>query len=296
MRTLTSALLYVVGALVLGALLSYPLYLMLSPVVELPFHRVVSRAALVTGLIALPIFAVHLGVASREALGFGLPARPFISRLLAGWLLGTITLLPLVVVLLALQVRVPAPEAVLWSSEVLHIAARGLASGLLIGIVEETLFRGGLYAAVARRNSVTQAIIWSSLFYAALHFVKPAAASWEALSWTSGLASLVQGLARFAEPGVMADSFVALLVAGVLLALVRRDSGHIAYCIGVHAGWVMVIRVTKHFTDRSAEAPLGWLVGSYDGVIGWLAAAWLGVLCLAYEMLRKYRRRRVGEA
>ena len=295
MKTLTPALLYVVGALALGALLSYPLYLLLSPVAELPFHRVVSRAVLVTGLIALPIFAVHLGVASREALGYGLPARPFISRLLAGWLLGSITLLPLVVVLVALQVRVPAPEPVLWSTEILHIAGRGLASGLLIGLVEETLFRGGLYAAVARRHPVTQAVVWSSLLYAALHFVKPAAFSGEALSWTSGLVLLVRGLARFAEPGVMADSFVALFMAGVLLALVRRDSGHLAYCIGVHAGWVMVIRVTKHFTDRSAEAPLSCLVGSYDGVIGWLAAAWLGVLCLAYELVRKYRRRRVGE-
>ncbi len=282
MRTFTVVLLYVIGALLLGALLSYPLYLLLEPIGDVRFHRLVSRTGLLVAVLGFPLLVMYLRVDSRRALGFDLSPRTFITRFSAGWLLGLFTLLPVIGVLLAFGVRVPAPGAALFWSEVLQVAGRGAATGLLVGLIEETFFRGAVYGAIARRHSVVQAIVFSSLLYALLHFPKPLALSPEGLFWASGVISLGQGFRVFANPVGMADSFLALFTAGVLLALVRRHCGHLAYCIGLHAGWVTVIKLAKHFSDGNPDSSLACLVGDYDGITGYLAAAWIGALCLAY--------------
>ena len=61
----------------------------------------------------------------------------------------------------------------------------------------------------------------------------------------------------------------------------RAWRGNIALAIGVHAGWVLVIKVGKTLTHKDETAPLAFLSGSYDGVIGWLVTAYLALLILA---------------
>jgi membrane protease YdiL (CAAX protease family) len=78
------------------------------------------------------------------------------------------------------------------------------------------------------------------------------------------------------------DSFVALVMVGVFLALVRERTGHIGWGIGLHAGWVFVIQVTRRVTEEDPQAPLAFLTGDYDGVIGWLGAAWISLLAVLY--------------
>jgi hypothetical protein len=46
---------------------------------------------------------------------------------------------------------------------------------------------------------------------------------------------------------------------------------------------VAVIKTGKYLTELQPEAPLSPLVGSYDGIIGWLAAAWIGLLAWLYR-------------
>ena len=204
-------------------------------------------------------------------------------------------LLPLIGALLALGVRMPAPGSIVSWSEVLQVAGRGAVSGLLVGFIEEMFFRGAVYGAIARRHSIARAIVFSSLLYALLHFPKPLPVSPEEVGWASGVLSLGQGFLAFSDPMGIVDSFLALFTAGLLLALVRRYSGHLAYCIGLHAGWVTVIKLAKHFTDRNPDSSLAYLVGGYDGITGYLAAAWLGVLCLAYGGMAGRGRKRVDE-
>jgi hypothetical protein len=71
-------------------------------------------------------------------------------------------------------------------------------------------------------------------------------------------------------------------MAGLLLALVRERAGHIGWCIGLHAGWVLVIQASRRLTDVNDDSPLSFLVGDYDGIIGWLAALWIGLLMALY--------------
>jgi membrane protease YdiL (CAAX protease family) len=90
------------------------------------------------------------------------------------------------------------------------------------------------------------------------------------------------------------DSMAALFVAGLFLALVRERTGHIGGCVGLHAGWVLVIQVTRQVTDGDPDSELSFLVGVYDGTIGWLATAWIGALATLYWIWSSPANRRQG--
>ena len=85
-------------------------------------------------------------------------------------------------------------------------------------------------------------------------------------------------LEHFSHPLPVLDSFVTLVIVGLLLALVRRRTGAIAAGVGLHMGWVLVIKTTITTTRVNDDAPTAFLVGSYDGYTGWLVAGWAAIL------------------
>ena len=76
--------------------------------------------------------------------------------------------------------------------------------------------------------------------------------------------------------------FIALAAAGVLLGMVRCATGHIGECIGMHAGWVLVIKVVRKTTELDDQSYWSFLVASYDDVIGVLAFIWFLLLAITY--------------
>jgi hypothetical protein len=73
----------------------------------------------------------------------------------------------------------------------------------------------------------------------------------------------------------------------VLLATVRLRTGAIAACIGLHAAGVCAIFVLRDTTVVNANAPLSFIVGQYDGVIGWAACAWFVAIVVAYGVYQR---------
>jgi membrane protease YdiL (CAAX protease family) len=257
------------ASLIVAAAVTYPAWWLVSTVSIEPVHRVMNRVAMLFALIGLIVLTRRLGLASREATGYGLPRREFVRQLALGWLCGLALMLPLVFTLLGLDVILGA-----------------IVSGLVVAFVEETFFRGVLFTAVARTSSVIAAVVTPSLLYAALHFLggKLRLAPDE-VSWLDGFTVLGRLFERYTEPLTFVDSFVALAMLGVLLSLVRLRTGAIAACIGLHAAGVATIAVLRDVTivDRGSEYAA--IVGSYDGVIGWAALAWFSLIGTAYVLL-----------
>jgi membrane protease YdiL (CAAX protease family) len=279
MRPTALFFLYLLACLILATLLTPPL--MATGWIEIEPHRVMGRLAQVLILLGLWPFLRLQGLANREALGLG-PGWPVVKRTIVdGWGLGVLILLVLAIALLELEIRLPDPTPESWT----RIAARvvqALIGGLLIGLLEETFFRGALYSAIRRRDGVRSAMVWSAALYAVLHFMKPGALP-ESMAFDA-----TGALWMFAHVFIdlfqwqNLDSLVALFVVGLFLALVRERTGHIGWCIGLHAGWVLVIQVNRRLTDSNDDSPLSFLVGDYDGTIGWLAALWIGLLTALY--------------
>jgi hypothetical protein len=269
---------YLFACLILGALVTYPL--VQTGWIEQDPHRVMGRLAQVFILIGLWPFLKAMGLNHRQALGYDEPRPLFLRALWRGWLLGVVMLLVLVLSLLVLDVRVPDVEGEGWLPGLLKKSIQVLIGGVLTGFLEETFFRGALFSAIRRNGGAAAAILWSSLLFALLHFMKPhTLPDGVAFDWAGTWQMFVHVFAGVFQ-WKHVDSMAALFLVGFFLALVRERSGHIGWCVGLHAGWIFVIQVTRHLTDGNDASPNAWLAGGYDGTIGWLAVAWVGLLTL----------------
>jgi membrane protease YdiL (CAAX protease family) len=274
---LLAALVPVLGltlALILAATLTYPL-------IQLSAGHLGVGTALSRGTLAI-LFIGLIWLLRRLGLGWkhlGLPSNitSLAGQIGLGLVLGILMLGLHVGVLLALDIRVLS-ETQLAHRPILALLAKNLGVGLLVATSEELLFRGLTFAILRRFVAPAYAVFITAFYYALPHFLSSRAKfAAEDLSWDSGFRLLVHALERGAQ-AIAVDSFLALLFAGALLGFIRCHFPRgLGYCIGIHAGWVAVIRTTKALTYDGNAGSFGILVGSYDGIIGYLAAAWMVV-------------------
>lgn len=241
----------------------------------LPLSKLVSKVTLI--LLLLSIFPLQriLQLSWRD-LGFA-PARLFFKQLLSGLGLGLATLLPVLLILVALDVQVWDAHRVWTVSKVLQKIGLALFWALLIGLGEEILFRGLLLSVLRRHLRLSLAIGLCSLYFAALHFLKSKTQiPYAELTPASGFYLMAEAFANWLNPQIL-NSLVSLFVVGVFLAVLRsRIPASLGWCIGCHAGWVWLIKVSKELFNLNPNADALFLVSQYDGVVGPLVSVWLG--------------------
>jgi len=101
---------------------------------------------------------------------------------------------------------------------------------------------------------------------------------------TEATRMISDGLARLASPAPFADSFVTLIVVGVFLSMVRERTGNILWAIGIHAGWITIIKLYKYLTDTTLVDGMAspWIGTGYDDITGWMATLWLAAIAAVY--------------
>ncbi len=275
-----------------ATVLAWPGYALLAPHFDVRFHRVASRIWMLLLLAGFVLVARRLGVADRASLGFGLPRRAFLRELLLALGLGVATMTPIVLAMFALGVREMRPDIELQAATIAALLAKGLATGITVALIEETFMRGAMQTGIQRESGALVAVALISVIYAATHFLSSYKIPPEQLGPGSGVALLAGSLRAFAQPLGIADAFLCLFAVGVLLGMVRALTGHIAACMGLHAGWVWVIQFVRESSRPVEGIPLRWLVSQFDGVVGWLVLAW--TLVIGVALLVIYRRRGAG--
>ncbi|MDZ7828926.1 MAG: CPBP family intramembrane glutamic endopeptidase [Halofilum sp. (in: g-proteobacteria)] len=288
---------YLLGSLVLSALLLPLLYpgieALLGDTAE-P-SSAMYRIAMLLMLLGFPWFLKRLRLLGWREIGFTLPARAAWVAVFKGLGLGTAMLAGLALVLVLVGARVYAHAGMPPAGELLEALLGGLIGGLLVGLIEEAFFRGMMHTGMRRRLAFWPTALLTGAFYAAVHFIRPAELpAGVELDLAASLSMLIQGLAGLFEFAAIHDSLVSLLVAGVLLAMVRERTGNICWVIGIHAGWVLVIKVTKLLTDVDKADGLSIWLGHYDKVTGWLAAMWLALVAAVYWRRSRPRSGRAG--
>jgi len=277
MRAALAFLAVIFGTLVVAAAVAYPAWLgvhALAP--DWPFHRVVGRFWQLLLLASLLATLRFFGLRGRADWGYGLPRPAFIRQSAAGFAVGVATMLPMTLAMAALGILDLRPG---FGAAALGAAlGAGLAAGLGVALVEETFFRGLMYRAVERESGFRTAAWATAIVYAAVHFLARTKIPPGDVGWGSGFALLGGALTHFARPLPVADSFVTLVLVGLLLAFVRRRTGAVAAGIGLHMGWVFVIKATIGTTHVDRAAPASFLVGPFDGYTGWLVAVWAALL------------------
>jgi membrane protease YdiL (CAAX protease family) len=281
MRSFFKFILLLAGAEVLTAVLTYPSWLLVQTVADVPIHRVRDRVAMLLIAAGLLFFLRRWNLATRDVLGYSLPKRVFLRQLLAGFAAAVVLMMPLALALFGLAIRVPDGDLSLIALTTL--VGQGLLAGLTVGFIEETCFRGAMYGGIRRESGIMLATLLPTVLYAAGHFFGGhLRIPRDEVTFVSGFRVVGDIFASFERPLDVLDSFLALCGLGILLSLIRSRTGAIAGGVGLHAGAVCVIWVLRKSSHLNRDSNWAWLVGSYDGVIGWMAFAWICVMAVAY--------------
>ncbi len=269
---------YFAIALLSGAAISYPLHAFLANWFELDFERVASRSVLIVAIILFIALYRKLGFESWRDIGYSSDKKQFFKDLAKGIGFGILIMSPVIVGLLITQNRVIDMGWEVSPLNILKLVITALIAGLIIAVLEETLFRGAMLGAIKKHSSAIFAVVVTSLFYALVHFIQPdIELDSETLNWTSGFVMLKNALSGLANIPLIIDSLIALFLAGALLAIVRIRTNRIALCIGIHAGWVITIKIFKRVTDTNVHSDYAFLTGSYDKVLGYLATVCIAI-------------------
>jgi len=279
-RPLRFLLLYVVVIFIGAALLAPWVYWLaqaagthsaaLAKIGAQPFHRYVNRCLLVLAILGCWPFLRSIGANSWPAVGLVKTSEKW-RRLAAGFALGFGSLA--LVALLATaaggrNLNSDYPATAFLSKFV----SAGL-SAVVVGFLEELLFRGALFGALRKTHGWIVALFVSSAVYALVHFFQKPASPAE-ITWTSGLELLPRMLRGFAEVEMLVPGFFTLLLAGIILALAYHRTGSLYLSIGLHAGWIFWLKFYGVVTIAAPDAR-PWFWGSAKLIDGWLA---LGIL------------------
>lgn len=252
------------------------------------FNDAAVRATQIAGLIFALAYlhsSVRLSWRSLGWLGADGNAAILVLR---SFIAGAAIMAGLAASLYLLGIHVPVPGRDISLSAIGILIVKALITGFAVAAFEETLFRGALLSGLLRRSRhAAAAVVVVSLVYAAVHFIDyPALSADEAAGWLTGPRRFAGVITGLFEPETL-DAFLALFTLGLLLGWMRLRDGHILRCIGVHAGLVATVKISRYFLAYEDGSRFDYLVSSHDHRLGYLAFLWLLIATLVYYVLDK---------
>lgn len=141
-----------------------------------------------------------------------------------------------------------------------------------VGCIEEILFRGFIFQSLLADLQTVSAICISSLFYSLLHFFKVKLLVTPGFQPFIGFIVIYQSFKDIAVnfPAIL-PLIIGLFLVGVVLSYAYFRTKSLYLAIGIHAGWIFLIKANKLFFDH-VGMNLKWLFGDskmITGALGW---------------------------
>ena len=263
----------------ISALLAYPAYELTSTFASFKFHRVAGRVAMLVLALELVWLCRHLNLMRKRDYGYGLPWRRFLKVSFASGAIGMATAGVGAWFLLSSHLRIISPGFAPTALNFARIFLMGLGSGIAVALIEDTVMRGAMHTAIERESGPWTAALLTAPLFAVLHFTAKAAIPPQDIGWGSGFDLLLRSFSPLAQPSLVFDSFLSWLIVGLILSLTRVLTGNIAVAIGLHAGWVVVLRMLQEGTITGPVAATSMWVGRFDGLLGYWLVPW--GICIA---------------
>jgi len=273
----------------LSSVLSYLFLMMAGDVISM--RKIVSKGAQVFLLFSIFPLRRYLQLKWSD-IGFA-PKAIFIKQVGRGFLLGVVTLMPVMIVLYLFDINI-IDQSIEWSFNKLLIKLLlTLLVALLVSLGEEPIFSGILLAGLRKKMTVIVAAILSSSYYAAFHFVKTKTdIPYQDITMGSGFELMAEAFANLLNPEIT-SAFIALFVVGLFLATIRTQFHQsIGLCIGCHAAWVWQIKMGVVFFDinKKSEYYSYFVNDYYNSIIGPLVSIWLSLAIVVFFIWKKYYR------
>lgn len=299
MNDLGKIILYLIGTVILGALLASPLYWgahwlashdIFPVLAEFPYRRYFHRGLLVAAILLLWPTARWLAIPGVRELG--LVPNPRRWRDLAfGFAASFLMMTLLAIVLLQLDVYR------LRSSTQWVPLARVALSAVVVSLLEEGLFRGALLGLAMRTLSWRPALLAVSALYSILHFLKPQQElpDGHTINLFSGFVMIPGAFAQFQEPWLVLGGFTTLFLIGWILGWSRLRTGSLWMAIGLHAGWILGKMGFSKVALRRNKETLPWLGEDMAvGIVSVITVALTGLI--VWWWLRRRARRETEAA
>jgi CAAX protease family protein len=289
LKDLGKILTYFFGVIILGALLAPPLYWagqavaakgVLTFLADTDFQKFFNRGILISAIALLWPTVRWLQIGSVRELGLDRDERWW-RRCLAGFIIAAVLVLALGCVYVSLEIYRWKNENLPWGK-----LPPLLLSAAVVSLLEEGLFRAGILGLFRRSLSARAAVLWTSLIFAAVHFLKPDDEVKVAhVGWLTGFEMIPHVVHQFAEPMLLLGGFTTIFVLALMLGNVTVRTRSLWMAIGLHAGVVFAKMSFSKFTKRN-ESHLPWVGESLEiGLVpvGVLLVAWLlALLWLRY--------------
>jgi membrane protease YdiL (CAAX protease family) len=263
----------------IGALLAYPAYELTSTFASFKFHRVAGRVAMLVLAVELVWLCRHLNLTLKRDYGYGLPWRRFLKVSFAWGAVGMATAGLGAWFLVSTHLRIISPAFAPTALNFARIFLIGLSSGIAVAVIEDTVMRGAMHTAIERESGPWTAALLTAPLFAVLHFTAKAAIPPQDIGWGSGFDLLLRSFSPLSSPSLVFDSFLSWLIVGLILSLTRVLTGNIAVAIGLHTGWVVVLRMLQEGTTTGQAAAASMWVGRFDGLLGYWLVPW--GICIA---------------
>ena len=271
MRAIIVFSLFIILAFLMGAIMAYPLKLLLDPALGLAYRKYLTYATLISGLFVSGIYLQMYNLLSFNAFGYSGKVSKFIKSLFQGFVYGLMIMLFIEMILFLLGLHVIDTTRSYSFESIALLVTKAIIVGLLIATIEESIFRGALFTGLYKQTGAIVATFFSSFVYSAVHFIRYKDLPNETdIGLLTGLTMLPHAFRRYYEWYIV-DYFLTLFIFGVLLAFLRLKHRSIAACIGVHAGVVMLIKISDYATNRTFGGNYDYLVSQYNSTFGWVS-------------------------
>ena len=264
-------LLFIFGVILLISAVLAPV---LFKVLPFKFERIFNRLVMIQTILAALLFVrVRKDALSHYGLRWSPGELPLLGRGFAGGLV-----MMGVVAVFALKAgpasfSMPGYTVPVWLSRL----TKALASGLVIGVIEEFFFRGFVFRSLQGRLRwpVWLAFIVTSVFYSLVHFLSDRAPFiGPNPTFRDGVKLALAPLGVVPAFPKIWEAALGLFIFGLILNDLSFRTKSLYPAIGLHAGCVFFIKMDGNFLDFPGGHDL--ILGSsllYDGILGWCVLA-----------------------
>jgi membrane protease YdiL (CAAX protease family) len=166
-----------------------------------------------------------------------------------------------------------------------EILLEALGTGIAVGLLEELVFRGALYAVLSKILRPKPLFFVVAALFALLHFFNPPhSLSVDVVHGGSGfwfVGRIFQHFfSQFGDFYFLLSEFAVLFAIGLVLGYTREKTGSLWLGIGLHAGWVFGVKTLSPLTTRAfdRDAMMPWLGDTLRvGAVSFFVVAFTGL-------------------
>ena len=126
---------------------------------------------------------------------------------------------------------------------------KAIGTATAVSLIEELFFRGLLLENLRTKLHAFWAAILVSIIYAIVHFITPIKTfSPDDYLWSGGFIYLGELFTNIFSLKIL-PAFIGLFIVGMLLCYAKIKSRSIYLCIGLHFGWVLVMKLVHYYTS-----------------------------------------------